>query len=71
MATTLLLKKFKILHKNNDNKIAVITKLFSLQIVWVPNFGANELVAKCFCKICIVIKYNNKNSLVKTIYLCH
>ena len=69
--TTLLLQKFKILHKINDNNIMVVTKSFSFQIVGAPNFGANELMAKRSCEICVVIKYNHKNSLVVKIYFCH
>lgn len=35
----------------------------------VPKFGVNELVAKHSCKICVVIKYSHKKSLMTTIYV--
>ena len=34
-----------------------------------PKFGANELVAKYSCKICVVIKCSHKKSLMTTIYV--
>lgn len=34
-----------------------------------PKFGTNELVAKYSCKICVVIKYSHKKSLMTIIYV--